>query len=35
MFPGLYGVLRSPGEVIDDVLTMEGELLAADARSPA
>jgi hypothetical protein len=28
VFPGLYGVLRSPGEIIDDLLTMEKELLA-------
>ena len=28
VYPGLYGVLRVPEEVVDDVLTMEGELLA-------
>ena len=29
VYAGLYGVLRTPGEVVDDVVTMEGELLAA------
>ena len=28
VYPGLYGVLRTPEEVVDDVLTIEGELLA-------
>jgi hypothetical protein len=28
VYPGLYGVLRTPKEVVDDVLTIEGELLA-------
>jgi DinB family protein len=28
VYAGLYGVLRTPGEAIDDVLTFEGELLA-------
>jgi hypothetical protein len=28
VFPGLYGVLRSPAEIIDDLLNMEKELLA-------
>ena len=29
VYPGLYGVLRPPAQVVDDVLTFEGELLAA------
>ena len=29
VYPGLYGVLRAPEEVVEDVLTMEGELLAS------
>ena len=29
VYPGLYGVLLSPAQVVDDVLTFEGELLAA------
>jgi len=28
VYPGLYGVLRTPEEVVDDVLTIERELLA-------
>jgi len=28
VYAGLYGVLRTPEEVVHDVLTMEGELLA-------
>lgn len=28
VFPGLYGILRSPGELVDDLLTLEKELLA-------
>jgi len=29
VYPGLYGVLRTPAQIVDDVLTFEGELLAA------
>jgi len=29
VYAGLYGVLRTPAQVVDDVLTFEGELLAA------
>ena len=29
VYAGLYGVLRTPAEVVDDVVTMERELLAA------
>jgi len=28
VYPGLYGVLQSPEEVVEQVLTIEGELLA-------
>jgi hypothetical protein len=31
VYAGLYGVLRTPAEVIDDVLAIEGELLAGVA----
>lgn len=31
VYPGLYGVLRTPDEVIEDLLTIEGELLAGAA----
>jgi hypothetical protein len=34
VYPGLYGVLRTPHQVMDDVLTMEGELVA-EALRPA
>ena len=29
VYPGLYGLLRTPAQVVDDVLTFEGELLSA------
>jgi len=29
VYPGLYGVLRTPAQIVDDVLTFEGELLSA------
>ena len=29
VYAGLYGVLRTPAQVVDDVLTFEGELLSA------
>ena len=29
VYPGLYGMLRTPDQVIDDVMAIEGELLAA------
>jgi len=28
VFPGLYGIIHTPDEVVDLVLIMEGELLA-------
>ena len=28
-YPGLYGTLRTPEQIVEDVLTMEGELLGA------
>ena len=28
VYPGLYGLVRTPDQVVDDVLAMEGELLA-------
>jgi len=28
VYPGLYGLVRTPDQVVDDVLVMEGELLA-------
>jgi hypothetical protein len=30
-YPGLYGTLRTPEEIVDDVVTMERELLSAPA----
>jgi hypothetical protein len=30
VYAGLYGVLRGPAEVVDDVLVMERELLAGE-----
>jgi hypothetical protein len=32
VYAGLYGVLRTPEQIVDDVLTMEGELLAGDRQ---
>jgi len=32
VYAGFYGVLRTPEEIVDDVLTMEGELLADDRQ---
>ena len=29
VYPGLYGVLRTPAQIVDDVLSFEGELLSA------
>ena len=31
VYPGLYGVLRTPDQVIEDLLAIEGELLAGAA----
>ena len=28
LYPGLYGSMHMPEQILDDVLTMEGELLA-------